>query len=185
MGRRKKAGTARPAIDVKAADLSTLEQRIAGRLAAHGAAYGTGTGTGKILGTDYNAAFHDELVYGTKLDRDEYAVDIDCKGLTDDEWRWAVAFRKVLGVGHEFYEYAPRERRRHLEQHHRELAHNDTPKGRKAAKVVAVYTSYTLERRGMWRREYLAIDYKTGRTTSNDQIDAYNYLFGQMSKRGP
>lgn len=176
MGRRKrkqKPGAGRVAFDIEAyggvvADFKTLETRVAanmtrhiGKSPAHAARYG-------MSGARIRAMMHGETQY--IVDPVERFVDPDRWNLSDDEWRWAVAFRKVLGVGHEFYEYAPRPRRKWLEQHYKELARNDTPKGRKAAKVVAVFVQYKLADR-------------TPRASGwvNPQMQMYRSMTGSMT----
>jgi hypothetical protein len=152
--------------EFKTADLSELELRVAE--SQHAARYGMSDT--RLRGMGVHSVFMDEL--RCFVDKDEYAAD--SLSLNDDEWRWAVAFRKVLGVGHGFYENAVPMRRRQLERHYEELATHDTAKGRKAAKVVAVRVQYVLAEKK-----------PVGRIKYNDQINAYNYLFSQQISRKP
>lgn len=73
----------------------------------------------------------------TSVIYDEVARSWGITTLPPEQRRWALAFKAVLGVGMNFYADAPSARKRWLEAHYTELASHDTPKGRKAAKVVA------------------------------------------------
>lgn len=143
-----------------AGQTDTAAYRQTAKLAAHAVPYG---------GVPHTV-FHDEIM--VQVSPHELAVSAALPG---DEWCWAVAFRIVYGVGEQFYEQAPAKRKRHLEQHTEELATHDTPKGRKAARVVAQRVRLTLEERkplGMgW---YTGTDWSrpTGRLIHDDQRDA-------------
>lgn len=112
-----------------------------------------------LRGTSPSYAIYDEMVYevnaptpASALEREiaraEYRISSDISyRLSDDEYRWALAFRVALGCGPNFYESAPRDRRRQLEAHHIERATHATAKGRKSAKVVAMYMRFKLEGR--------------------------------------
>lgn len=205
MGRRKEVSAAQVKLDgsrvmvdlethgLADADLNELgrllaaqltSKRAAGKRAALGAAYGMGVprtmGSG-IIGNRPDFIIMDEAV---TRDKDEYMAP---SSLPDEEWRWAVAFRKVLGVGEGFYENVSQQRRRTLQEHFKTLATHDTPKGRKAAKVVAIVASYALEGRGPVRFGVdWGMDFKTGtgripRDVMDDQFDTYKYLIEQMT----
>ena len=151
----------RPAVIADLADLERRMVRQVGKKSALAAAYGMG---GQKL-ADLAQAFMKPGPSRPELDA---ADNTD----NDEDWRWAVAFRVVMGVGPEFYERASMGRKRWLEQHHSDLATHDTPKGRKAAKVVAHRVKMTLEGRG--------------RAQLNDRaFFAGDSWAGSMTGRGP
>lgn len=69
----------------------------------------------------------------------------DGRGLTVDEWRWAVAFRKVLGVGSVFYEDIPANKRREVEQNTLAAANSKSAKSRRARRIITLRAIAALE----------------------------------------
>ena len=126
--------------------------RFTGKSAAFAAAYGMNPG--QIRGNN-----------PTQFWSDDFA------SLSPDDQAWADAFGEVLGVGEMFYIRADPARKTWLENHYRELATHDTPKGRKAAKVVAHMVAYKLAPRGPVK---LAL-HSTGH---DDYLDAIRSIVG-------
>lgn len=158
MGRKKrgksKAAAGSVAFDIMTADYSQLERRIADQLRNK---------SKRTARARAHAMF--SAPYGTFMRTAEEQL------MTDDERYWNAAFQQVLGVGPYFYARADIARRRYLEAHYRELATRDTPKGRKAAKVVASYVQCSLAR----GRPTISAD------LAYEQIDAYRYMFGRRT----
>ena len=88
---------------------------------------------------------------GINFKSDPFGLGVDPANLTVDEWRWAVAFKQVLEVDPAFYAEAPYVRRRQLEQHYETIAKNDSPKGRKAAKVISIRVQLILDEKAPYR----------------------------------
>lgn len=135
------------------------------------------------------AAYNAGSFSGTSIS--QFWMD-DFESLSADDQAWADAFGEVLGVGPNFYIKADPARKTWLENHYRELATHDTPKGRKAAKVVARMVAYKLAPGGAMKlalhsavHDEIVFKAAPGRvpaSTVNHQLDAYLYLFGGLKK---
>lgn len=136
------------------------------------------------------------VAYGMDFAKAEQRVASFYGSMLDAKRRpWARAFKEVLGVGAHFYVNADTQRKDWLEAHYRELATHDTPKGRKAAKVVARIAVLTAIARLDPEPMYLALhsmnhdelvfEAKTGRVSAeltSAQVDMYRYLYGVPKK---
>lgn len=103
--------------------------------------------------------------------------------LNDTQERWADAFGAVLAVGPYFYIEAAPIRRAWLEAHYTELAKHDTPKGRKAAKVVAHRVMAALG-----DDEPVVIDWNFGKTVTGRMSSAspsYTNIFRKLKGTTP
>lgn len=147
--------------------------RFTGKSAALAAAYGMGTN--RIMGNNPTQFWMDDL-----------------GSLSAADQAWADAFGEVLGVGPNFYIKANRARKTWLENHYRELATHDTPKGRKAAKVVARVVAWQLAPSGPqllgvdFAHDEIQVNIKTGvrpfgMSSVNRQMEVYRHLFGKLT----
>jgi len=143
---------------------------------------------GRALASKYKNRYAQQTIIKAKAGSDpaEAAASYSIDYSKPDEWRWAVAFRRVLGVGNNYYEFAPASRKRELEAHYRMLAQHDTPKGRRAAKVVKEMIAMTLEGRDARSRfdtgdAIHAAGWKTHRAVNDrltaQQLFAYQHLY--------
>lgn len=100
--------------------------------------------------------------------------------LSVEEWRWAVAFREVLGVGEQFYEKADQGRRKQLQEDYEALARTEQKQANKARRILARRVALTLEEAAPLSQQHI----KFGK--HDDMVDAmYGTMTGRMSMKGP
>lgn len=134
---------------------------------AHGAAYGMG-----------NFTQAENRMVRTK---NRYMTE----HLSSEQQRWAQAFHDVLEVGVEFYVGANYRRKRYLEEHYTEIAAHDTPKGRKAAKVVAHRVAAALAPDEPPQVTFPSKSALTGRVNSMNPQQQFFYNMAQQALSQP
>ena len=138
--------------DFGAADFTAIEKRIA------------------IM----RAPMHDdEYLTEYKTLPPEFFVDATMHGLSMEEWRWAVALRRVYNVTAKYFEKRKPKERADIIGKLTELARKNGRAGRKAAEAVAIVFEMTLDRKEP--RRPMIVDIEGG------QVDAYRYLFEMLS----
>ncbi len=135
----------------------------------------------RVMGAPFGAPFGFQNIPKYELTaKDEAWRDYAGWMQTDDEpfadQCWARAFFEVLGVAHSYYLGLSPAQRREREAHYTTLAKNDTQKGRRAARVVAVRVKYML--RG---EMYEKVKMNPSVQQFYDQITAYDFISGKTA----
>lgn len=149
------------------ADFSTLEKRVAIQLRDQ--LYGT-----QLRGT----IIHDEILTEFKT-LDEFYIEVHKNKLSIEEWRWAVALRRVYNVNASYFEEQKPTKRAEIIEKLMKLAERNNRAGCKAAEAVAIVVEMAIERK---EPEGLSTFYTE---IANNQLDAYRYLFSSNTSDGP
>jgi len=163
------------ALDFTALEKRYLEtmaqQRTQAKAAAHAGRYSVGPDA-FLKGARIHGIVHDEVLVDFKTAFDQFDIATAKHKLSTEEWRWAVALRRVYNVNASYFEERKPKERAEIIKKLTELAKKNGRAGEKAAEAVAVVFEMAMDRKEPETQPTM-IDIET-------HMDSFRYLFEHM-----